>query len=79
MKDIIISKQIQKRELKIFLVCLILAEIINAFAIILYKTHWYELFTYLGYVTCIALFFYLITLFVRLVYLFVKRLIKKRK
>lgn len=66
MKDIIISAKRQKKELIIFLICFIIAEITNAAAIIIYNTKWSELYTHIGFVFAIALGLYFITLIIRI-------------
>jgi hypothetical protein len=81
MKDIIITPQIIKREIGIFIACFILAFIINICAIVAYGRPWSELFTQIGYVTVIAVFLYLffglIRIIIRLIVQLVRRCIKK--
>lgn len=82
MKDIIISVKRQKKELFIFLICFIIAEIINAIAIIIYDTNWSELFTHIGFAFAIGVTLYALTLAIRiLIKLFVRirKLIKIKR
>ena len=48
MKDTVISAAVKRRELKIWLVCFLVANIINWVAIIKFGTPWYEVFTQVG-------------------------------
>ena len=57
MKDIIITSQKIRRERNIYLVCFLLAFVINIAAIVAYTRPWIETFTQLGYVFVISLFF----------------------
>ncbi len=80
MKDIIITAQRQKRELKIFSACFLLAFLLNVISIILFDTQWIELISHIGYVTVLAFFIYFFILFIRLLILGIGKLIfKKRK
>ena len=72
MRDIIIRKESHKRELLLFLACWIVAEVLNIAAIVIYDTPWWEAFTYVGYVTCIAAVFYAILFVVRIPYFLYK-------
>ena len=58
MKDIIITSQKIRRERNIYLVCFLLAFVINIAAIVAYTRPWIETFTQLGYVFVISLFIY---------------------
>lgn len=79
MKDIIISSKRQKKELTVFLICFIVAEIINALSIVVYDTNWSELFTHIGYVFVLAVGIYLFLLFIRLICNLISRLFKNKK
>ena len=50
MKDTVITAAVKRRELKIWLACFVVANIINWAAIIKFQAPWYEIFTQIGYV-----------------------------
>lgn len=79
MKDLIISVKRQKKELSIFIICLILAEIVNGISIVIYKTNWTELFTHIGYVFVIAIGFYFTILGIRGLVSILEWLFKKKR
>lgn len=66
MKDILITAQRQRKELIIYLICLLVAIGLNIFSIIKYSTSWSELITQLPYVIIISLGIYVVTAVVRL-------------
>ena len=75
MKNIIITPKRIKTELFILLALLIIAELINVYAIAKFQTSWQELYSQMGYVVTIAILLYVVLLIIRgLVYL-VKRII----
>ena len=67
MKDTIITAKTKKRELKILLVCFAIAVAINIFAIVKFDRGWEELFTQIGFVLAITIFFYVVATIVRLI------------
>lgn len=77
MKDTIISAAVKRRELKILLVCFILANVVNWVAIIKFGTPWYEVFTQVGYMTVTTLIIYGLLLLVRIAYHILRRLSAK--
>ena len=77
MKDTVISAAVKRRELKIWLVCFIVANIVNWAAIIKYHTPWYEIFTQIGYVVVSSLLLYGLLLLVRIAYKILRRLSAK--
>jgi len=77
MKDIIITSKRIKSEIRIFAVCFIIAFIINIVAIIIYKTHWVEVFSQIGFVTVIAFSLYMLLLFLRIIFYLIRRLFKR--
>ena len=77
MKDIVISAKRIKRELLVALVCFLLAFLTNAGAVIAYAKPWYELFTQIGYVCIIALAIWIVLLVLRVLYLIIKKIIKR--
>ena len=77
MKDTVISAAVKRRELKIWLVCFLVANIINWVAIIKFCTPWYEVFTQVGYMTVTSLLIYGLLLLVRIAYRILRRLFAK--
>ena len=74
MKNIVITPQIIKRELLIWLFCLIIAIGMNIYAIVIYETSWSELYSQLGYVVAVSIVLYLIQWIFRGLFRLVKRL-----
>lgn len=77
MKDTIISADVKRCELKIWLACFIIANITNWAAIIKFQTPWYEVFTQIGYVIVTSLLIYGLVLLARIAWYVVRRLLKK--
>lgn len=77
MKDIIITSERIKKELRVILLCFAIAFMVNVGAIIAFKTPWYEMFTQIGYVIVITLLLYLVVLIIRLIWHAIKRLLRK--
>ena len=77
MKDTVISAAVKRRELKIWLVCFVVANIVNWAAIIKFDTPWYEVFTQIGYVVVSSLVLYVLLLLVRIAYRILRRLVAK--
>ena len=77
MKDTVISAAVKRRELKIWLVCFVVANIVNGVAIIKFDTPWYEVFTQIGYVVVSSLVLYVLLLLVRIAYRILRRLAAK--
>lgn len=67
MKDTVITARRKKTELVTFLVCLGIAFLVNVGSIIYYKTPFYEMFTQVGFMLCIALALYLVWTALRLI------------
>ena len=78
MKDTIISADVKRRELKIWLACFIIANITNWAAIIKFQTSWLEIFTQIGYVVITSLVLYALVLVVRLAWQIFSHLLGKR-
>lgn len=79
MKDIIITSKKIKRERNIYILCFVLAFIINIIAIIVYTRPWVEMFSQIGYVFVISLFIYFILWIPRLLFIGGKSLFKKKR
>ena len=77
MRDLIITSKQLKKEIYILSACFAAAFLTNIVSIILFKTPWYEVFTQLGYVIFIALFFYLLVILVRVIVYMIRKLIKQ--
>ena len=77
MKDTVISAAVKRREQKIWLVCFVVANIVNWVAIIKFDTPWYEVFTQIGYVVVSSLVLYVLLLLVRIAYRILRRLAAK--
>ncbi|MDR1744053.1 MAG: hypothetical protein LBR48_09620 [Dysgonamonadaceae bacterium] len=67
MKDIVITSKMINREMRIWLICFLLAFLLNVVAVCIYKTSWVEIFSQIGYVVVISIVFYAILAFFRLV------------
>jgi len=79
MKDIVISKKRCKTEAITFLVCFLIACLLNLGAIIHYKSPAIELITSLGYVVLFAFALYVLWTLIRLiVYAIFKKIIRRR-
>ena len=79
MKDIVFTKERQKKELLIFGVCFAIGFLMNLISIIIYKTPWYEVFYQLGYVFVIALVLYILLSIVRGVIKLIRSIGKKNQ
>jgi hypothetical protein len=77
MKDIVISEKKIKREVFYLAGSFIFSFLLNVFAVIFYKTAWFEVFSQIGYVVIITLVLYLIITFVRVMWWLVKKLFKR--
>jgi len=79
MKEIIITVKQQKREIFFLLLSLFISLILNVLGIIIYKTPFTEFFTELPNVLVITLFFYIVTVGIRIGILTIKSIIKKMR
>ncbi len=75
MKDIVIRKKHLLSALWLFVACFVLAEGINAGAIVAYHRPWTELFSQLGYVLCIALALWLAVVLLWDILLIIKKML----
>ena len=76
MKDIVITGASVRRELRIFLCCLLVGCLVNVGAIQAFGRPWSELITQIGYVLVLALGLYLIVWIIRLIVLLIRKLLK---
>lgn len=77
MKDIVISSKHIRRELWIFLGCIVAMELVNVYAIVDYGGKWSELVMSLGFVVAAAVVAYAVVAVVRLIVYGIVELIKK--
>ncbi|MGM0377911.1 MAG: hypothetical protein ACQEQ0_14160 [Bacteroidota bacterium] len=77
MKNIVITPKEIKREIIIWLVCLIVGIGMNIYAIMDYDTNWSELYSQFGYVLFISILLYLIAWILRGLFRLGKRLAGK--
>ena len=77
MKDIVISSKHIRRELWIFLGCIVAMELVNVYAIVDYGGKWSELVMSLGFVVAAAVVAYAVLAVVRLIVYGIVKLIKK--
>ena len=67
MKDLIISGRRSTRELRVLLICFVMALLINAGTIVFYKTEWKELLTTLPVTAVVTLALYGLSVVFRLI------------
>lgn len=79
MKDIVFTPKRQKKELRIFGMCFVIAFLMNFIAIIIYKTSWIEIISQIGYVFVIAVVIYLIFAFFRGIIKWIGKVFRKKK
>ena len=77
MKDRVISSKHIRRELWIFLGCIVAMELVNVYAIVDYGGKWSELVMSLGFVVAAAVVAYAVVAVVRLIVYGIVKLIKK--
>jgi hypothetical protein len=76
MKDVVIPARTFQREALVLLLCVALALLVNACAIIAYKTQWSELLTAWRYTLALALVLYGALILPRLCWAGLRRLLK---
>ncbi len=79
MRDIVISSKRIRTELFTLLICFIVANLLNLYAIISYSTPFVELLTQLGYVFIFSLVLYIVWSLLRIVFYAIKKLVKSKK
>jgi hypothetical protein len=75
MKDIVISSKRIRIELITLAICFVVANLLNLYAIIAYKTSFVELLTQLGYVFIFSLVLYIAWSLLRIIFYAIKKLI----
>jgi len=78
MKDSIITAKRKKTELISLLVCFIVVNLLNLYAIVAYDTYFKELFTQLGYVLISSIALYVFWSILRIVFYLIKKLLKQK-
>lgn len=79
MKDIIIGAKRIKTELLTFLACFIIANLLNLYSIIAYKTAYVELLTQIFYVLLFSVALYIVWTIIRIIIFTSKKLFKSKK
>ena len=77
MKDIVIKERHVKRELWIFLACVVVMELVNIYAIADYDGKWSEAVMSLGFVVVAAVVMYAVIALLRLMVYGIMKLIKR--
>ena len=78
MKNTLITARRKRIEIYTFLICFLLANVANVYAIITYETPWTELYSSMGYVMLMACLLYVVWSLLRLLVYGVWRLIRKK-
>ena len=78
MKDSIITAQRKKKELISLLVCFIIANLVNLYAIITYHTHFSEMITGIFYIIIFTLVIYAFWTVIRIFFHGIKVLFRKK-
>ncbi|MDR1631773.1 MAG: hypothetical protein LBR97_02655 [Dysgonamonadaceae bacterium] len=73
MKDTVITAKRKKTEIITLVVCFIIANLINLYAIIRYKTSYTELFSMLGYILVLTVVLYVFWTVIRLFFYVLRR------
>jgi hypothetical protein len=79
MKDTLITVKRKKIELITLLVCFVVANALNLFAIILYKTSLLELWTCLGYIVAATVGLYVLWIIIRIIFHAIRKIFKRSK
>lgn len=77
MKDIVIKERHVKRELWIFLACVVVMELVNVYAIMDYDGRWSEAVMSIGFVVVAAVVMYAVVALLRLMVYGIMKLIKR--
>ena len=75
MKDSLITAKQKKTEITILLICFLISNLVNLYAIIFYETKYSELFTQLGYVCLFTIALYLFLNVFRIVFKLIRKTI----
>jgi len=77
MKDTVITAKRKKTEFIAFIVCFIIANLLNIYAIVRYDTSAWEILTSLGFVLVASLVLYVLWILARLVFFGIKKAFSK--
>lgn len=78
MKDSIITAHAKRRELIVWLVCFVIANVTNWISIVRFSAPWYEAFTQIGYVVMLSLVIYFLVTLVRVAWWVLSRVFGKK-
>ncbi len=79
MKDSVITAKRKKTEIITLLICIVVANLVNLYAIIAYDTDFKELFTLQGYVLLFSVALYVAWSLLRIIFYLIKNYIKLKK
>jgi hypothetical protein len=79
MKDIVIPAKSIRREIRLALICIVLALLVNAGAIFFFKTQWKEMLTTPHYTLAVAMILYALSALPRICWIAMKRLFRGSK
>ncbi len=80
MRDTIITAKQKKTEIKSWLVCFLIANLANIYAIIKYdNSSFLEIFTSLGYVVVASVALYVLWIAIRIIFYGVKKIVRSKK
>ena len=78
MKDTVITASMKRRELLIWLICFVVANVVNVATIIKFQTSWLEIFTQIGYVVVLSILLYGLVAVVRIAWHLFGRVLGKK-
>ena len=78
MKDIIITVERQKTEIKLYLLSFLVANIMNVIGIAMYNTEWTELYSQQIWLLVLAIPIYILTVVLRILYSFTRKRSSRR-
>jgi len=79
MKDLVIKGDSIRREIKVLIVCVLVAFILNVISIIVYDTQWLELVTTLHYTVLLGIAIYAALGILRLLIWAIKKIFSRRR
>lgn len=78
MKDTIITAKRKKTEIITGLICFVIANLVNVYAIIKYNTSFSELYTTIGYILVFSIAIYIVWTIIRIIFYGVIKLFKRK-
>lgn len=79
MKDIVVTAIRLRRERNVYLICFLLAFLLNLVAVVCFDRPWIELFSQLGYVVVISVVLYLLLWIPRLLVAGARRVFRRKE